>query len=58
MARHVTIELDLPNDLWELRLPGGVHQRLQELLDRQDQGSTSPRRNGRRPGASSILPTY
>lgn len=38
MARHVTIELDLPNDLGELRLPGGVHQRLQELLDRQDQG--------------------
>ena len=38
MARHVTIELDLPNDLGELRLPNGVHQRLQELLDRQDQG--------------------
>jgi len=34
----VTIELDLPNDLGELRLPNGVHQRLQELLDRQDQG--------------------
>jgi hypothetical protein len=38
MARHVTIELDLPDDLGEFRLPDGVHQRLQELLDRQDQG--------------------
>jgi hypothetical protein len=35
---HVLIELELPTDLEQFRLPEGVNQRLQELLDRQDQG--------------------
>ncbi|MBI1747034.1 MAG: hypothetical protein HYR55_10660 [Acidobacteria bacterium] len=32
------IELDVTSDLVKLTLPEGVHQRLQYLLDRQDQG--------------------
>jgi hypothetical protein len=32
------IELEMPEDLRQFRLPEGVHQRLQDLLDRQDQG--------------------
>jgi hypothetical protein len=38
MARHVLIELELPTDLETFRLPESVNRRLQELLDRQDQG--------------------
>lgn len=38
MAQTVTIEMELPDDLARFRLPAGVHSRLQELLDRQDQG--------------------
>ena len=38
MARHVRIELELPADLEAFRLPESVNRRLQELLDRQDQG--------------------
>jgi len=35
-----TIELDVPSDLDRLTLPEGVNQRLQYLLDLQDQGRT------------------
>ena len=38
MPKHVVIELDLPDDLARFRLPAGLNQHLQELLDRQDQG--------------------
>jgi hypothetical protein len=38
MSQHVLIELELPTDLEKFRLPVGVQQRLQDLLDRQDQG--------------------
>jgi hypothetical protein len=34
----VTIELEMPDDLPRLRLPDGVNERLQALLDRQDRG--------------------
>lgn len=34
----VLIELDLPPDLEQFKLPSGVDERLQELLDRQDRG--------------------
>jgi len=34
----LTIELGLPNDLAQFRLPGAVSNRLQTLLDRQDSG--------------------
>jgi len=38
MAQHVVIELEMPSDLERFTLPEGVKQRLQSLLDRQDQG--------------------
>jgi hypothetical protein len=38
MSRIVAIELEWPDDRARLRLPPGVHARLQELLDRQDAG--------------------
>lgn len=34
----IQIELDVPEELEKFRLPDGVNRRLQELLDRQDQG--------------------
>ena len=33
---HVFVELDLPSDWRKFRLPPALHERLQELLDRQD----------------------
>lgn len=38
MKESLLIELELPKDLEDFRLPRGVHRRLQTLLDRQDQG--------------------
>ena len=42
----LTIDLDLPADLEQFRLPEAVAARLQSLLDRQDSGSplTTPER--------------
>jgi hypothetical protein len=38
----VTVELELPEDWQALLLPEALHERLQDLLDRQDeQGSLS-----------------
>jgi hypothetical protein len=34
----VMIELELPPDLEQFKLPAGVDERLQYLLDRQDRG--------------------
>jgi hypothetical protein len=34
----ITLEVDLPDDLNRLRLPAAVQARLQDLLDRQDEG--------------------
>ena len=38
MAHAVRIQLEIPEDFAEFRLPEGVQNRLQELLDRQDSG--------------------
>ncbi len=38
MSDHVLIEIELPTDLEQCKLPEGVDQRLRDLLDRQDQG--------------------
>lgn len=35
---HVLVELEIPGDLDRFKLPPGVNDRLQELLDRQDRG--------------------
>ncbi|MBM3853964.1 MAG: hypothetical protein FJ399_12550 [Verrucomicrobia bacterium] len=34
----VHLEVEMPDDLARFRLPAGVQQRLQALLDRQDAG--------------------
>jgi len=33
----VTVELELPEDWQALQLPEALHERLQDLLDRQDE---------------------
>jgi len=38
MSQVVTIELDLPDDLAQFRLPPAVNSRLRQLLDRQEKG--------------------
>ena len=38
MSRYILVELEMPTDLEKFRLPQGVDERLQALLDRQDQG--------------------
>lgn len=38
IAMTLTLELDLPDDLAQFRLPAAVGARLQTLLDRQDGG--------------------
>src|ERR1700756_2158760 len=35
MSRSVVVELDMPGDLKQFRLPKGVNRRLQQLLDKQ-----------------------
>jgi hypothetical protein len=38
MSQAVTVELELPQDLQQFRLPVAVEKRLQQLLDSQDRG--------------------
>jgi len=38
MPQRVLVELEMPADLNRFKLPPGVNERLQDLLDRQDQG--------------------
>lgn len=38
--KNVLIELEMPPSLEEFKLPEGVNERLQYLLDRQDRGET------------------
>lgn len=38
MSQHVLVELEMPSDLDQFKLPAGVDERLQDLLDRQDHG--------------------
>jgi len=38
MPQAIQVEVQMPGDLARFRLPKGVHQRLQTLLDKQDQG--------------------
>ena len=47
MAQHVSVELNLPKDWRQFRLPKALHDRLQELLDRQDrEGKLTARDRG------------
>jgi len=36
----MTVEIEMPEGWEKFRLPEGLHKRLHELLDRQDQGQT------------------
>ena len=38
MPQAVQVELQMPGDLARFRLPKGVQRRLQDLLDKQDEG--------------------
>ena len=38
MSSSAMVQIEVPASLREFRLPPGVDHRLQELLDRQDQG--------------------
>ncbi len=38
MMQSLLVEIEVPTDLESLKLPPGVNERLQELLDRQDRG--------------------
>ena len=38
MSQRVLVEIDMPEDLEQLKLPTGVDRCMQDLLDRQDQG--------------------
>jgi hypothetical protein len=44
MTGSIFVEVNLPRDWRKFRLPPALHERLQELLDRQDRGGKlSPR---------------
>jgi hypothetical protein len=38
MSQAIRLEVEMPDDLARFRLPDGVQQRLQDLLDKQDHG--------------------
>ena len=38
MSQRVLLEIEMPSALGQFKLPSGVNERLQDLLDRQDQG--------------------
>jgi hypothetical protein len=40
MMQSLLVEIEVPTDLESLKLPPGVNERLQKLLDRQDRGQT------------------
>lgn len=40
MSQQVLVEIEMPATLQQFKLPVGVGERLQELLDRQDNGET------------------
>ncbi|MBI3831409.1 MAG: hypothetical protein HY291_17960 [Planctomycetes bacterium] len=38
MSRSVVVELELPKDWKRFQMPPALHERLQELLDKQEHG--------------------
>lgn len=47
MSKSVLVEMNLPKDWRTFRLPPALNDRLQELLDRQDQEGKLSRRERR-----------
>ena len=39
-SQHILVELEMPGELEQFKLPPGVNERLHDLLDRQDRGET------------------
>lgn len=38
MSQHTLVKIEVPVTLQQFKLPPGVNERLQQLLDRQDRG--------------------
>ena len=55
MPQSVFVQLKLPKDRRKFHLPPGLHDRLQELLDRQDQDGKLSARERREAEALSEL---
>lgn len=55
MPQSVLVELELPKDWDEFRLPPALHDRLQELLDRQDREGKLSKRERREADALAQL---
>jgi hypothetical protein len=55
MPRSVLVELELPKDWRKFRLPAALHERLQELLDRQDETGKLSRKERREASALTEL---
>ncbi len=55
MANTVLVEVNLPKDWRKFRLPSALHDRLQELLDRQDQMGKLSRKERREADALAEL---
>lgn len=47
MAQTIHIEVQLPKDWRKFRLPPALHDRLQDLLDKQDEGDRLSQRERR-----------
>ena len=43
MAQNALINIEMPLSIRQFKLPKGVDNRLQELLDRQDRGEKLPK---------------
>jgi hypothetical protein len=55
MPQAIEFQLELPDDLAMLKLPEGVQQRLQTLLDKQDAGGhLSPEERREAEGLSNL----
>ena len=55
MSQSVLVELELPKDWKSFQLPPALHERLQELLDRQDSEGKLSRRERREAAALTQL---
>jgi len=55
VSQSVLVELELPKDWAEFRLPPALHDRLQDLLDRQDREGKLSKRERREADALTQL---
>lgn len=56
MSKAVFVELRMPRDWRKFRLPPGLHDRLQDLLDKQDrEGKLSPRERREARGLTELV---